>query len=135
MLFTHRLNHDQTWTTIDSLNDLRTQNRRRQQYWHSAGHAPALRRPFDPSSDFPLADGALAENRNNLASSVGQPQEKRRWVTDLEGTPTLQCLLPLFVELAAARVQLGDWVPSDGWMDLVGQFMRKLSICLPWDPR
>ena len=125
LLFTHRLNHDQTWTTIESLNELRAQNKRRRQYWEAAGREPALRRRFDPSSEFPLADGALAENRNNLASSIGQPHEKRRWVTDLEGTPTLHCLLSLFIELTAARVHLGDWLPTEGWMHLVGQFMRE----------
>ncbi|KAL5384770.1 hypothetical protein DPSP01_005207 [Paraphaeosphaeria sporulosa] len=123
LLFTHRLNHEQTWTTEESLNELRAQNRKRGQYWNDAGRTPALQRPFDPSSEFPLADGALAENRHNLACAIDQPQERRRWVTDLEGTPTLHCLLPLFVELTAARVQLGDWVPSEGWMDLMGQFM------------
>ncbi|KAJ4348306.1 uncharacterized protein N0V89_009680 [Didymosphaeria variabile] len=123
LLFTHRLNHEQTWTTEESLGELRTQNRKRGQYWLHAGHAPALDRPFDPASEFPLSDGALAEHRHNLACSIGQPQERRRWVTDLEGTPTLHCLLPLFVELTAARVRLGDWVPSEGWMDLLGHFM------------
>lgn len=128
LLFTHRLNHEQTWTTIESLDELRAQNKKRGQYWQTTNHAPALRRPFDPSSEFPLADGAVAENRHNLACSIGQPQEKRRWVTDLEGTPTLHCLLPLFVELTAARVQLGDWVPSEGWMDVVGQFMLHAAL-------
>ncbi|KAF9731453.1 hypothetical protein PMIN04_008243 [Paraphaeosphaeria minitans] len=123
LLFTHRLNHEQTWTTEESLNELRAQNRKRGQYWIHTGCAPALQRPFDPSSQFPLADGALAENRHKLACAIDQPQERRRWVTDLEGTPTLHCLLPLFVQLTAARVQLGDWVPSEGWMDLMGQFM------------
>ncbi|KAF1977157.1 hypothetical protein BU23DRAFT_565297 [Bimuria novae-zelandiae CBS 107.79] len=126
LLFTHRLNHEQTWTTIESLNELRTQNRKRGLYWQSTGHAPALRRPFDTSSEFPLADGALAENRHNLACSIDQRQEKRRWVTDLEGTPTLHDLLSLFVELTAARTLFGDWMPSHGWMDLVGQFMCEL---------
>lgn len=46
-------------------------------------------------------------------------------MTDLEGTPTLHCLLPLFVELTAARAQLGDWEPGEGWQDLMGQFLRK----------
>jgi hypothetical protein len=56
---------------------------------------------------------------------MDQPQGRRRWVTDIEGTPTLHCLLPLFVELTAARAQLGDWVPGEGWMELMGNFMRK----------
>ncbi|PVH96648.1 hypothetical protein DM02DRAFT_658988 [Periconia macrospinosa] len=124
LLFSHRLNHDNTWTTEQSLNHLRAQNRNRGSYWRlHTHHSPALAQPFDPSSQFPLADGALAENRHQLACSLGQPKDKRRWVTDLEGTPSLHCLLSLFIELTAARVDLGDWDPSDGWMHLVGQFM------------
>ncbi|KAJ4291180.1 hypothetical protein N0V90_010378 [Kalmusia sp. IMI 367209] len=123
LLFTHRLNHEQTWTTVESLNELRAQNRRRGQYWQQTKHDPALRHPFDTCSEFPLSDGALAENRQKRACSLDQPQERSRWVTDLEGTPTLHCLLPLFVELSAARLQLGDWGPGEAWMDLLGRFM------------
>lgn len=46
----------------------------------------------------------------------------------MEGTPSLHCLLPLFVELTAARVDLGDWVPTEGWLDLVGQFMLQAVL-------
>lgn len=49
-------------------------------------------------------------------------------MTDLDGTPSLHCLLALFIELTAARVDLGDWDPSDGWMHLVGQFMLQSVI-------
>ncbi|KAF1956581.1 hypothetical protein CC80DRAFT_61017 [Byssothecium circinans] len=129
LLFSHRLNHDQTWTTEESLNSVRALNRKRGTFWRShTAHAPALGQPFDPSSEFPLADGALAENRNDLACSLGQQADQRRWVTDLEGTPSLHCLLALFIELTAARVELGDWEPSDGWMDLAGQFMLQAVI-------
>jgi hypothetical protein len=111
------------------LNELRAQNRKRGSYWQQhTTHLPALRREFDTSSEFPLSDGALAENRHELASSLGQPLERRRWVTDVEGTPSLHCLLPLFVELTAARVMLGDWMPTTGWMDLVGHFMLQAVI-------
>ncbi|KAF2675919.1 hypothetical protein K458DRAFT_323446 [Lentithecium fluviatile CBS 122367] len=129
LLFSHRLNHDKTWTSEESLNELRAQNRKRGYYWqHYTAHAPALRQPFDTPSEFPLSDGALAENRHELASSLGQPQDRRRWVTDVEGTPSLHCLLPLFVELTEARVMLGGWSPAEGWMDLVGQFMLQAVI-------
>lgn len=129
LLFSHRLNHDKTWTTEESLNEIRAQNRKRGSYWqqHTA-HAPALQQPFDPLSEFPLSDGALAENRHNLACSLGQPQDRRRWVTDVEGTPSLHCLLPLFVELTSARVSYGDWIPTEEWMHLFGQFMLQAVI-------
>ncbi|KAF2259985.1 hypothetical protein CC78DRAFT_42978 [Lojkania enalia] len=124
LLFTHRLNHDKTWTTKSSLNDLRAQNRNRGVYWQQyMPHVPALRDPFDTYSEFPLSDGALAENRNRLASALDMPQERRRWVTDLDGTPSLHCLLPLFIQLSAARVSLGDFGPITDWYELAGQFM------------
>jgi len=126
LLFTHRLNHEQTWTSTESLHELRAQNRTRGLYWkQQTSHGPALHRAFDAASEFPLSDGALAENRHALACAIGQPPERRRWVTDVDGTPSLHCLLPLFVELTAARVQLGDWLPTEEWMDLLGQLMRE----------
>jgi len=129
LLFSHRLNHEKTWTSAESLNELRAQNRKRGSYWQQyTAHAPALPQPFDTPSEFPLSDGALAENRHELASALGQPQDRRRWVTDVEGTPSLHCLLPLFVELTASRVMIGDWMPDDGWMELVGQFMLQAVI-------
>ncbi|KAF2121858.1 hypothetical protein BDV96DRAFT_536822 [Lophiotrema nucula] len=129
LLFTHRFNHEKTWTTKESLNDLRAQNKSRGSYWRrNTAHAPALQQPFDTHNEFPLSDGALAENRNNLASSLDTPHERRRWVTDIEGTPSLHCLLPLFVELTASRADLGDFVPTAEWYDLAGSFMLQAVI-------
>lgn len=123
------MNHDKTWTTEGSLNEIRAQNKKRGSYWqqHTA-HAPAVQQPFDTLSEFPLSDGALAENRHELACSIGQPQDRQRWVTDVEGTPSLHDLLPLFLELTAARTDLGDWEPTEGWRDLIGQFMLQAVI-------
>ncbi|KAI1568184.1 hypothetical protein PtrEW4_006587 [Pyrenophora tritici-repentis] len=86
-------------------------------------------KPFDQQKDFPLSDGALYENRSELASALGMPLDQRRWVTDVAGTPSLHCLLPVFIELTAARVNLDDdWVPSSEWFDLAGQFMLQAVI-------
>ncbi|KAF2000434.1 hypothetical protein P154DRAFT_576111 [Amniculicola lignicola CBS 123094] len=129
LLFTHRLNHDETWTTEASLNDIRTQNRNRGVYWQEhTPHSPALRQTFDTASQFPLSDGALAENRRELASALDMPPDRRRWVTDVEGTPSLYCLLPLFIELTAARVTLGDFVPTEDWLHLAAQFMLQAVL-------
>lgn len=92
-------------------------------------HSPAVSPAFDPQKEFPLSDGALFENRNDLASALNMPRDQRRWVTDVAGTPSLHCLLPLFIELTAARVNLGDdWVPTSEWLDLAGQFMMQAAI-------
>ncbi|KAH7138297.1 hypothetical protein B0J11DRAFT_11867 [Dendryphion nanum] len=130
LLFTHRLNHEETWTNEESLNEIRAQNKARGLYWeHCTDHSPALRNPFDTAKNFPLSDGALAANRQELASALDMPSDKRRWVTDVEGTPSLHCLLPLFVELTAARVSLSDgWAPTEEWLHLAGQFMLHAVI-------
>jgi hypothetical protein len=130
LLFTHRFNHDETWTNEQSLNETRAQNKSRGHYWqHYTSHSPALRNPFDTQSEFPLSDGALAENRHELASALDIPHDKRRWVTDLEGTPSLHCLLPLFMELTAARTRLDDqWQPTTDWLKLAGHFMLQAVI-------
>ncbi|KAF2641336.1 hypothetical protein P280DRAFT_309158 [Massarina eburnea CBS 473.64] len=129
LLLSHRLNHSQTWTTAESLEALRARNRIRASYWQEqTAHLPALGQPFDPSGEFPLSEGALAANRNALACALGQPPGRRRWVADAEGTPSVHCLLALFVELTAARVELGGWEPSERWMDLVGQTMLQAVV-------
>lgn len=99
-------------------------------YWsQNCPNYPALREPFDLQSEFPLSDGALAERRHDLASKFEMPMDKRRWVTDVDGTPSLHCLLPLFVELTAARASLGDaWLPTEDWMHLAGEFMLQAVL-------
>jgi hypothetical protein len=130
LIFTHRLQHDETWTNEDSLGELRDQNKNRGEYWQQrTDHPPALQKPFDTRKEFPLSDGALFENRNDLASALSMPRDQRRWVTDMAGTPSLHCLLPLFIELTAARVNLDDdWVPTSEWLELAGQFMMQAAI-------
>ena len=109
---------------------MREQNKSRGDYWkHRTQHPPALSRPFDHQKDFPLSDGALYEHRSELASALGMPLDQRRWVTDVAGTPSLHCLLPVFIELTAARVNLDDdWVPTSEWFHLAGQFMLQAVI-------
>ncbi|KAF2278501.1 uncharacterized protein EI97DRAFT_373019 [Westerdykella ornata] len=130
LLFTHRLNHDKTWTNEFSLSEIRARNRSRGLYWsQKCTHSPALREPFDVRSEFPLSDGALAQRRHELASRLSIPVDKRRCVTDVDGTPSLHCLLPLFVELTAARASLEDeWFPTREWMHLAGQFMLQAVL-------
>ncbi|KAF2827490.1 hypothetical protein CC86DRAFT_211813 [Ophiobolus disseminans] len=130
LIFTHRLQHNETWTNEESLSELRDQNKMRGEYWQQQTDQPtALQRPFDPEKEFPLSDGALFENRNHLASALNMPRNQRRWVTDVAGTPSLHCLLPLFIELTAARVNLeDDWEPTSEWFDLAGQFMLQAAI-------
>ncbi|EMD68674.1 hypothetical protein GGP41_008681 [Bipolaris sorokiniana] len=130
LLFTHRLHHTETWTTEASLNSLREQNKSRGEYWQQrTQHPPALEQPFDQHKDFPLSDGALYENRSELASALRMPLDQRRWVTDVASTPSLHCLLPVFIDLTAARATLDDaWLPTSKWYDLAAQFMLQAVI-------
>jgi hypothetical protein len=64
-----------------------------------------------------------------LASDLDIPPDHSRWVTDIPGTTSLLCLLPLFLELAAARAVLeDDWVPTSEWFELAGEFMLQAVI-------
>jgi hypothetical protein len=131
LLFTHRFNHDKTWTNDESLNEIRAQNRNRGQYWQqSTSRSPAVRAAqFDPHSNFPLPDRILALNRHALASALDMPEKRRRWVTDVNGTPSLHCLLPLFIELTAARTGVdNEWQPTEQWLQLAGQFMLQAAL-------
>jgi hypothetical protein len=57
------------------------------------------------------------------------PSDQRRWVTDVSGTPSLSCLLPLFISLTASRVDLDDdWFPTTEWYELAAQFMLQAVI-------
>ena len=133
LIFTHRHHQSETWTTRESLAELREQNENRAKYWNEqneqAQHRPALCQPFDQHKEFPLSQDALHANRSRLASTLRMPPDQRRWVTDIDGTPSLQCLLPLFVELTAAKVDLdNDWLPTSAWFELVGQFMLQAVV-------
>lgn len=130
LIFTHRLQHNETWTNESSLNELHEQNKSRGEYWEQqTDHPPAIPRSSDIMKDFALLDGTLLENRNALASALNMPEDQRRWVTDVAGRPSLHCLLPLFIELTAARVKLDDgWVPTSEWFDLAGEFMLQAVI-------
>jgi hypothetical protein len=117
--------------STESLGRLRDQNKSRWEYWQQrTDNTPPFYQPFDAEKEFPLSEATLFENRDQLASELKMPREQRRWVTDLAGTPSLHCLLPLFIELTAARVQLDeeDWMPSSEWFDLAGQFMLQAAI-------
>lgn len=132
LVFTHRLHHTETWTTPSSLAQLREQNNARGDYWqHHTEHSPALppQSPFDPQKSFPLSDGTLHQNRSALASTLNIPLDQRRCVTDISGTTSLHCLLPLLIELTAARVDLDDdWLPTTEWFELLGQFMLQAVV-------
>lgn len=124
------MHHEQTWTTEASLQELREANKARGEYWQQrTSHPDALQRHFDQQKDFPLLDGALYEHRSQLAALLQMPLDQRRWVTDIAGTPSLHCILPLFIELTAARIDLEDgWIPTTDWFDLIGEFMLQAVI-------
>lgn len=130
LIFTHRLNHNQTWTNQGTLNQLREQSLQRGEYWQQyTKKPPAVQQPFNTLNEFPLTDATLLNNRTKFASSLDIPVDRRRCVTDVAGTPSLHTLLPLFVELSAARVNLDDdWLPTKDWYTLAGEFMLQAVI-------
>lgn len=81
---------------------------------------------FNTTHDFPLTHAALHANRRDLADHLAIPSDQRPWVDDpvTITPPSLHCLLPLLLELTAARMLLDDdWAPTSDCFDLLGQFM------------
>ncbi|KZM22563.1 uncharacterized protein EKO05_0009706 [Ascochyta rabiei] len=124
LLFTHRYHPSQTWTNKESLQRLRDVNDSRRQLWQNA-HSPD-----EPAcTKSPLSDNELESVRRRRTTALGLPSSFRLDMCSERGRPSLHELLPLFVELTAARANLGDdWQPTSDWFELAGQFMLQAVI-------
>ncbi|KAF1928928.1 uncharacterized protein M421DRAFT_62135 [Didymella exigua CBS 183.55] len=125
LLLTHRYHPTQTWTNGDSLRKLRQQNMARMTIW-SRSHG--LEKTSSTASRI-LDDGVIASARQHRASELALPSTVRLNQFSNPDRPALDQLLPLFIELTAARTCLGDeWEPTSDWFDLAGQFMLQAVI-------
>lgn len=127
LLFTHRYDDENTWTTNDSLNETREQNRDRGHEMQSSQFSFII--PIDQRHEFPLPVEVLEENRLRLAYSLKVPDQ---WTEFGYGHPlpwpSLHDLLYIFMKLTAARVTIGEWQVLSGWMDLAAQWMLQAVI-------
>lgn len=79
----------------------------------------------NPILDAKTMESARQRRLSNLRLSSSFDTDR---FNDLD-RPTLDQLLPVFVELTAARAGLGDeWQPTSDWFDLAGQFMLQAVI-------
>lgn len=125
LLLTHRYHPTQTWTNGDSLRKLRQQNRARMTVW-SDSHG--LERNFTTPNRI-IDDEAITSARQHQASELALPSTFRPDQLSDPDRPALDQLLPVFIELTAARTRLGDdWEPTSDWFNLAGQFMLQAVI-------
>ena len=76
-----------------------------------------------------LDDGAITSARQDRASELALPSTFPLDQFSDPDRPTLDQLLPVFIELTAARARLGDdWEPTSDWFNLAGQFMLQAVI-------
>lgn len=125
LLLTHRYHPTQTWTSGDSLQKLQQQNKARMAVWSDSY---GLEQKYT-TAQRTLDDGAITSARQRRASELNLPSTfSFGQISDL-GRPALDQLLPVFIELTAARTRLGDdWEPTSDWFNLAGQFMLQAVI-------
>ena len=122
LLLTHRYHPTQTWTNEESLQRLQEQNHARGKLWATLHDTTKERRRPSWLSVMGSAD------REQRIKLLQLPFSDTRQFTDPD-RPLLEHLLPLFIELTAARANLGDeWRPTSDWFDLAGQFMLQTVV-------
>ncbi|KAF3053525.1 hypothetical protein E8E11_011330 [Didymella keratinophila] len=125
LLLTHRYHPTQTWTNGDSLRKLHQQNQARMAVWSDSY---GLEQKYTTAQRI-LDDRALTSARQHRASELALPSTFPLDQFSDPDRPALDQLLPLFVELTAARTRLGDdWEPTSDWFNLAGQFMLQAVI-------
>lgn len=127
LLLTHRYHPTQTWTSENSLRELKQQNAARGTLWSDLYGSG--KEHTSTTSNRILDAKALESLRQRRATNLRlSPSFKTDRLNDPD-RPTLAHLLPVFVELTAARAGLEDeWQPSSDWSDLAGQFMLQAVI-------
>ncbi|KAH6637640.1 hypothetical protein C7974DRAFT_432520 [Boeremia exigua] len=125
LLFTHRYHPSQTWTSEESLRKLKAQNIARGTLWSTLYDSGNEHR----DSGRTLNHGSLESVRQRRAADLDLPSAFDMDSFNGPDRPALDQLLPIFIELTAARTCLGDeWQPTSDWFDLAGQFMLQAVI-------
>lgn len=125
LLLTHRYHPTQTWASEGSLRKLKAQNNARGTLWSNLyGHRKEHR-----NTTHILNDGTIQAIRQHRASDLGLPSTFDMDRFNEPDRPALDHLLPMFMELTAARTRLdNEWQPTSDWFDLAGQFMLQAVI-------
>ena len=132
-LFTQRLTRNPTTPSKDSLEALRDSNGERAWNWiGDSAHAPSsifTNDAFDVQ--FPLLAEEYERNRAHVLQQLDIPAEEDGMEDAFYGTPSCLSLLdvlPIFVEVTAARNAMSASTLSERWMHLASNFM--LRACL-----
>ncbi|KAJ4984909.1 hypothetical protein SVAN01_09603 [Stagonosporopsis vannaccii] len=126
LLFTHRYHPTQTWSSEESLRRLKAQNTARGVLWSNL----YSNRDEHMESDRILNERSIRAVRQHRAADLSLPSSS----FDMDcfndpDRPALDDLLPIFMELTAARTCLdNEWQPTSDWFDLAGQFMLQAVI-------
>ena len=125
LLLTHRYHPNQTWTNEESLRQLKQQNADRGRLW-STVHSS---KKEHVSSGHVLSEGTVEAARQSRASDLHLPSSFTMDRFNEPDRPTLDQILPVFMELTAARAGLKEeWQPASEWYDLAGQFMLQAVL-------
>ncbi|KAJ4341617.1 hypothetical protein N0V87_001632 [Didymella glomerata] len=111
--------------TADSLRKLRQQNEARMTVWSDSY---GLEQNYT-TAQRTLDDGAITSARQHRASELALPSTFHLDQFSDPDRPALDQILPVFIELTAARARLDDdWEPTSDWFNLAGQFMLQAVI-------
>jgi hypothetical protein len=125
LLLTHRYHPTQTWTSEESLSQLNQQNIDRGELW-STVHSS---KKEHVNSSQTTTKGTIEAVRQSRVSDLHLPSSFTMDRFDDSDRPTLDQILPVFIELTAARAGLKEeWQPTSEWFDLAGQFMLQAVI-------
>lgn len=133
-LFTQRLTRNHTTPPSSALKQLRASNNDRARSWiGSADRVPSAQyntTVFDDPSSFPGTE-ELERNRAHVLHELGIPAEDEDYEDAYYGTSScvsLRDLLPLFMQVSAARSAMCNSSANEHWMRTAGDFM--LQACL-----
>ena len=132
-LFTQRLTRNPTTPTRDALQSLRKQNQTRAQSWiETEDRLPSTGFNFQLlEEDLLLSQQELERNRAHVLHELGIPAEDEGYEDAFYGTSScvsLLDILPLFMQVSAARNGMSGSNLTDFWMQMACGFM--LQACL-----
>lgn len=132
-LFTQRLTSNPTTPSGSALHALRSNNQERARIWiENADRMPSA--PFDTSlldNDLPISDHELERNRAHVLHVLDVPAEDENYEDAFYGTSSCLALLdimPLFMQVSAARNAMSNSNLNERWMQMACEFM--MQACL-----
>ncbi|KAK3055910.1 hypothetical protein LTR09_003144 [Extremus antarcticus] len=132
-LCTQRFTPNPTTPSRDVLRALRVSNQQRARQWIGvADRIPSARHDTEPfDQHLPIHDAGLERNRAHVLHQLGLPAEDEHYEDAFYGTAScvsLLDLIPLFMQLSAARNAMNESNLTAFWMELASELM--VQACL-----